>query len=214
MPLDFLNSKDAIERPSTFVFNAPKAEQFAEEMSDIRTIAKDSLKLAQLRYQESYNKGHLPVTFEPGDFVLVNIHSLELPESKGLGRKLAIRYDGPFEVLSKVSPVAYHIRLPHSYKIHPVLSIAHLKPYQSDEDPRRSNMKRMREDVEEFEVEEIVAEKREKHRNGYRLLYQCKWKNYGITDEWVTARDLRNAPEVLTVWKNKRTLESLQKPSR
>ena len=70
--------------------------------------------------------------YEPGDKVLLNIHSLHLLESKGPGAKFTQRYDSPFEVTECVSPVAYQIQLPHSYGIHPVLSIAHLEPFRSD----------------------------------------------------------------------------------
>ena len=108
-PLDFFTNESSIERPNIYKFNAPDAQQFVEDITAVRLAAKDVLKLAQLRFEDSYNKNHIFVPYEPGDKVLVNIHSLNLPESKGPGAKFSRRYDGPFEITERVSPVAYRI---------------------------------------------------------------------------------------------------------
>ena len=202
-PFNLLTNEPSIGRPNTYEFNAPDAQLFSEEISSVRLIAKDALKLAQLRFETAYNKNHIFVPYSPGDQVLVNIHSLNLPESKGPGAKFTRRYDGPFEVTEQVSPVAYRIRLPHSYGIHPVLSIAHLEPYRSDPVEERKDLDRLREDPQEYEVEEIVEQRRERHRKRYRLMYRCRWKRYGVTDEWIPESYLRNAKEVLDAWKLK-----------
>jgi len=154
-------------------FDSLKAQQFTEELAGVRLITQDSLKLTQLCYENSYNQNHIPISFEPGDKVLVNIHSLQLPESKGKGAKFTRCFNGPFKVIEHVGPVAYHIRLPHSYDIHPVLSITHLEPYKSTDGDMRIRLERLREDVREYEVEEIIAQKRIKYHKGTRLLYQC-----------------------------------------
>jgi len=154
-------------------FDSLKAQQFTEELAGVRLITQDSLKLAQLRYENSYNQNHIPISFEPSDKVLVNIHSLQLPESKGKGAKFTRRFDGPFEVIEHIGPVAYCIRLPHSYDIHPVLSIAHLEPYKSTDGDTRIGLERLRENIREYEVEEVIAQKRVKYCKGTRLLYQC-----------------------------------------
>jgi len=135
--LDFLNNHPSIKRPVDNEFDSLKAQHFTEELARVRLITQDSLKLAQLHYEKSYNQNHIPISFEPGDKVLVNIHSLQLPESKGKGAKFTRHFNRPFEVTEHVGPVAYHIRLPHSYDIHPVLSIAHLEPYKSEEGDKR-----------------------------------------------------------------------------
>jgi len=59
-------------------------------------------------------------------------HSLSLLKSKkGQGKKLLMKYNGPFEVIKKISPVSYHLRMPASYGIHPALNIAYLEKYQT-----------------------------------------------------------------------------------
>ena len=114
---------------------------------------------------------------------LVNVHLLQLFESKGKGQKFAQICDGPFEVIKQVSPVVYRIRIPHFYGIHPVISIVHLTPFKTDQDSPRPDLKPLQENPEEYMVEEIVAQKRARYRRGYRTLYQCKWKSYRVTDD-------------------------------
>jgi len=202
-PFNLLTNESSIERPNQYEFNAPDTRQFTEDISAIRLAAKDSLKLAQHRFENSYNKSHIFVPYSQGDQVLVNIHSLQLPESKGHGAKFTRRYDRPFEVTERVSSVAYRIRLPHSYGIHPVLSITHLELFKSDTTREQKDLEPLRENPEEYEVEEIVEQRRERYNRCYRLMYKCRWKDHGITDEWIPESYLRNTKEILEAWKRK-----------
>jgi hypothetical protein len=69
--------------------------------------AKDALRLAQSYQEHTYNSDKEYVTFEPGDKVLINPHPLELLKEKGgKGRKLNMKYEGPFEIMEQVTPSA------------------------------------------------------------------------------------------------------------
>ena len=46
-----------------------------------------------------------------------------------------MRYNGPFEIIKKISPVSYQLQMPASYRIHPVLNIAHLEKYHAAPPP-------------------------------------------------------------------------------
>lgn len=95
-----------------------------------RHRAQEALTLSQHYQRKAYNKGRLIHEFDIGDLVLINPHSLSLLRNEtGRGKKLLMKYDGPFEVLEKLSPVTYRLRLPASYGMHPVLNIAHLESY-------------------------------------------------------------------------------------
>jgi hypothetical protein len=97
----------------------------------MRTHAKDVLVFTQARYQHSYNEWWIAREFEVRDSVLLNSHLLKLFGSQtGVGKKLLKRHNGPFEIIGKLSTVTYCLHLPSSYWLHPILSIAHLKPYQ------------------------------------------------------------------------------------
>ena len=110
--------------------------------------------------------------FEVGDQVLLNPHSLRLlKDVKGRGSKLLMRYDGPFEIIRKLSPVSYQLRLPQPYGIHPIINIAHLEKYNPSPPELGTRLTKdlNRDDfdkLEEFEVKKIVSERRKKGRNG------------------------------------------------
>jgi hypothetical protein len=150
--------------------------------------------------------------FKEGDMVLINPHSLSLLRSeKGRGKKLLLKYDGPFEIIKKLSLVSYRLKMPASYGIHPVLNIAHLEKYQSSP-PKfgiRPHKSLNRDDFDvllEYEVKKIIAEHCKKGRNGKRiLLYLTRFKGYSEEfDEWLTGNQLRNAPEPLDKWQKER----------
>ncbi|KLO04366.1 hypothetical protein SCHPADRAFT_800047, partial [Schizopora paradoxa] len=95
-----------------------------EQFAALRRQAKDALTLAQTFQREHYNRGRLDVEFEEDDLVVLNPHRLDLLRKlKGKGKKLLLRYDGPFEILQKISPLAYRLRMPASYGMNPVINI-------------------------------------------------------------------------------------------
>jgi len=58
--------------------------------------------------------------------------------------------------------------------------------------------------TEEFEILEIVKERRVKVKGKTCKEYFCNWKGFGVTDEWIPEKNLRNAQELLQEWKYKK----------
>jgi len=209
-PFNIITMESAIEWLNYYDFNAPDAQWFIKDISTIQLIAKDTLKLAQEHFKISYSSNHIPITFKPGDQVLINIHSLNLPESKGKGLKFTRRFDGPFEITEQVGAVTYWIQLPHSYGIHPMLSITHLEPFRSDDQSNQLDLKSLHENPEEYEVKEIVEQWWVKFVTE-STMYKCWWKDHGITDKWIPEPYLWNAKEALDAWKLKLKEQKLWK---
>ena len=116
--------------------------------------------------------------------------------------------------MKKVSAVAYRLRMPGSYGMHPVLNIEHLEKYQESpvEFGERPTLKTNRLDFDalpEYEVDRIVAERTRKGRNGRRIpIYRLRYTNYGPEgDTWETKQNLKNAPEVLHEWEKFKALQ-------
>ena len=58
-------------------------------------------------------------------------------------RGLIPKYDGPFEVVSKVGNMAYRLNLPERFKVHPTFHVSFLRRfYEDNSDPIRVKSKR------------------------------------------------------------------------
>ena len=140
------------------------ANQFVLEFNNNRRVAKDFLILANRRQERGYNKGKRDIEFEVGDLVLIDPHALHLLRSvPGLGRKLQMKFDGPFKIQEKYGKNTYRLKLPSSYGIHPVLNSQHLEPYVKDETGLERPKKQLHcgdfDKHPEYEVEAIFNEK-------------------------------------------------------
>jgi hypothetical protein len=80
-PFYFPTQDCLIGLPGEYKLNVHNARQFAEEQIFVRLAAKNVLGLAQLRFHEYYNEGHIFVLYEPSDMAFINIYSLRLPKS-------------------------------------------------------------------------------------------------------------------------------------
>ena len=191
-----------------------RALEMTESFNADRHRAQEALMLGQHFQKRAYNQGRLALEFDIGDLVLLNPHSLSLLKNEsGRGKKLLMKYDGPFEIIQKLSPVSYRLRMPGSYGIHPILNIAHLEKYQSSptefgERPVKNLNREDFNELPEYEVERIITERKKKGRNGRRIIqYLTRFKGYSAdSDEWLTQTQLRNAPEILEQWNRNREI--------
>lgn len=174
-----------------------------QELVAHRESARDAIQRSKDRQAYYFDKGRKSPKLKVGDEVLINPHALELIETKGQGRKLVQRKIGPFEITEVINPSAYRLRLPDTYPMHNVVNLQHLTKYNRSHDlerPHLANPRDLIKSSEEYEVEKIVEEKRKKGKTFYRV----RWKGYGAEDDtWKSARDLRNAPELLKKWQLK-----------
>jgi len=102
----------------------------------------------------SANQHRRAVEFTEVQQVYVSSKNFHLP--KDFSRKLAPKWLGPYQVITKISPVAYRIALlPHYQKIHNVFHASLLKPHHGDMPPTEEPIYEDSE-AEEYEVEKII----------------------------------------------------------
>jgi hypothetical protein len=118
--------------------------------------------------------------------------------------KLAPKRYGPFQIVKVISPVAYRLRLPTTWKIHDVFHASLLSPYR-ETTTHGPNFSRPPPDLisgeEEFEVESILNHRR--HGRSRTLQYLIKWKGYPHSDNtWEPASQV-HAPELTKAYHRK-----------
>ena len=94
--------------------------------------AQSKLKIAQDK-QKSHT--YLKITrkeFQVGEHVFVKVKPRKISFKSWICAKLAPMYCGPFEILSRVGPVAYQLAFHPNLKIHNVFHISILKKYVHD----------------------------------------------------------------------------------
>lgn len=152
-----------------------------------------------------YDKKHKPLSLKPGDKAFVALAGsmdtgYHLPNT--ISHKLSAQRVGPFEIIRAVGRLAYELKIPKNWKIHPIISVAHLEPYKTDPYDRAISTpvpETIADDAgghEEWEVEDLLSERFNKRRK--RKEWLVKWKDFGLEhNTWEPLENLGNAPTVV-----------------
>ncbi|GJV80695.1 putative reverse transcriptase domain-containing protein [Tanacetum coccineum] len=107
--------------------------ELVQEITDKVVLIKEKLKAERDRQNSYADNRRKPLEFEVGHKVL-----LKVSPWKGVMRfrkkgKLAPRYVGPFEILERIGPVAYRLRLPNELsEVHDTFHVSNLKKWLAD----------------------------------------------------------------------------------
>ncbi|GKD42428.1 putative reverse transcriptase domain-containing protein [Tanacetum coccineum] len=104
-------------------------QETTEKISQI----KDRLKVARDRQKSYADKRRKPLEFSVGDYVLLKVSPWKGVVRFGKKGKLAPRFVGPFEIIEKVSPMAYQLDLPEELNgVHDTFHVSNLKKCLAD----------------------------------------------------------------------------------
>ena len=119
-------------------------------------------------------------------------------------RKLQPKRYGPFTVEKVLSPITYQLKLPNTWKIHPVFHADRLTRYVETPTYGKVTVAPPPETIngqEEYEVEAILKE----CTKGKVRQYLVKWKGYPLAERtWEPASHLTHAKEALAEFESKR----------
>ena len=99
-------------------------------MKEIHRQVHDNLVQTVAKYKSHADKKRRHVEFEVGDFVWVVLtkdHFLV-----GDYNKLSVKKIGLVEIIEKINPNAYHLKLPSHIRTSDVFNVKHLIPYDGD----------------------------------------------------------------------------------
>ena len=106
------------------------AEEFAVRMKKITEEARAALSQASDDMKRFYDAKHQEAPqYKLGDLVWLNTKDIRTTRP---AKKLDNKWEGPFPIDKIISRNAYRLKLPHSFKIHPVFSVSKLQPCKPD----------------------------------------------------------------------------------
>ncbi|KAC9449874.1 hypothetical protein E3N88_45822 [Mikania micrantha] len=108
--------------------------EIIQETTDKVFRIKDRLKAAMDRQKSYADNRRKPLEFQVGDRVMLKVSPWKGVVRFGNQGKLSPRYIGPFEILDRIGPVAYRLKLPSQLSgVHDVFHVSNLKKCLSDE---------------------------------------------------------------------------------
>jgi hypothetical protein len=171
-----------------------------------RVEAAEAIKMAQIAMKRYYDRKHQAKDFEVGQEVMLRLHrGYSIPQVDVVGRKLGPQFAGPFKVIEKIGPLAYRLDLPPHWKIHPVISIAHLEPRKPDpfDRPKPTHegpvfVEGDTQDQQSYEIERLLARRQRKVRGKMVTEYLVRWLGWGPEyDAWYPTSKLDNARDLI-----------------
>ena len=121
-------------------------------------------------------------------------------------KKLAPRQEGPFKISQVVSLLAYHLRLPLTWKIHNIFHASLLSTYRETAEHRPNFVNPPPEEIdgeEEYKIAKILSCRGSLGRQSYLV----SWKGYSSTENtWEPERNLQHAQTVLKLYKQQNGL--------
>lgn len=106
------------------------ANDMVDKMKRVKDETEAALKTTAEDMKRFYDAGRRPENFKVGDMVWLDAQNLatERPSKKLDWKRL-----GPFQIEKKISNLAYQLRLPRHFQIHPVISVARLEHAKDNE---------------------------------------------------------------------------------
>ncbi|GKC08999.1 putative reverse transcriptase domain-containing protein [Tanacetum coccineum] len=109
--------------------------ELVQETTEKIVQIRERLKTARSRQKSYADKRRKPLEFKVGDRVLLKVSPWKGVVRFGKKGKLAPRFVGPFEIIERVGPVSYRLKLPQELSyVHDTFHVSNLKKYLVEPD--------------------------------------------------------------------------------
>ncbi|KAH7433568.1 hypothetical protein KP509_07G075500 [Ceratopteris richardii] len=161
----------------------PSASEFLANLQAKLEIAKAKMQQAADRAKEYADRKRSPRSFEEGDRVFHQVPARSTSLSTGKCRKLSPRYCGPWEIVKKLSDVAYQLELPPDCRVHPVFHVNKLRNYISREDNLIEGIVSLQETDRSDHSQDRILDRRQKRLRSHVIQeYLVAWRGLPLTD--------------------------------
>ncbi|GJU99043.1 putative reverse transcriptase domain-containing protein [Tanacetum coccineum] len=107
--------------------------ELVQETTDKVVVIRDRRKAARDRQKSYANNRRKPLELQVGDHVMLKVSPWKGVVRFGKKGKLALIFVGPFEILERIGPVAYRLRLPEELSgVHDTFHVSNLKKCLAD----------------------------------------------------------------------------------
>ena len=182
----------------------PAANNFSIQLQRARSNASEALTAAaeQMKIYADIKRRPTPKDgFNEGQKVWLDARNIK---SGRPSKKLDVKRTGPFPILKQLLTLNYKLKLPPSWRLHPVFHISKLRPAIIDEtlhpDPVDDSLRpppEIIDDEEEYDVEKILAHT----GKGRRRRFLIKWKGYPPEEAtWEPRTNLKRARDTVILY--------------
>nr|OMP83046.1 Retrovirus-related Pol polyprotein from transposon gypsy [Diplodia seriata] len=217
-PNQLLMGMDARTDPLAAMAEMPQDRELRRDMA--RREAQEAIAFAATDWKRRYDKRHKPLRMKKGDLVFVRLH--QGYKARGhADRKFSHQRIGPFAISRKVGNLAYELQIPSEWRIHPVISVAHLEPAPRGKDPYGRNEYPEPGPVTEWDAEDPpyeiarLLDRREAEIRGRKVKkYLVQWKGWGPAhNTWIAEEALSGARELVQEYEEAHPTERQQRRS-
>lgn len=172
-----------------------------QERSLMNELVKQHLLRAKTKMKQQSDKFRSERVFQVGDWVFLKaqpyVQSSLAPRAN---QKLAFKFFGPYQVLSRVGAVAYRLKLPPSSLVHPVFHVSQLKKLVGDHQVVTAEMPD--ESLFQWSIPEKILQKRSVTRGVHqKTQVLIKWSHVPESlATWEDLEGLRQQFPAAAVW--------------
>ena len=185
-----------------------RGREYLEHVVAVHQHVRDTLCHTRMNMANQADRRRRTVNLKIGTKVYVDSTGINLDiYSERPSKKLNPLYCGPFEILDRVGPVSYLLKLPASHpNLHPIFHISKLRSISDSEfrGLRRTKLPTIPD--QEYEVERILDNRFVRQKEQFLV----KWKHYPETDStWEPADNLRNSKATVNAFRRQQEANSM-----
>ena len=181
-----------------YTFKNTKFPNLEDKMKTLQKNREEALAAHELARTQMIEQGKSTfIPFKLGEKAWLDTRNIKM----NYHNKIRPKREGPFEIVKVIRPVTYRLKLPSTWKIHPVFHATLLRQYK-ETDVYGANFPSPPPDIikgeKAYKVERIL--KHQKRGRGYQ--YYVAWKEYPISEAlWEPEQVFSDNGNLLTKYK-------------